>query len=440
MNNSKDISNNILVNINNYSDPVSNTLRLLFSVPRVYYDLALAWDEIFPGTLKILNKLVDSNLVEFQDKIIVNTLTGEYAWRSSKSTLRYKLSRKGIKLFSETTQDLRVLKDNFPHMSKHQQHNVYSILKILAESPASGASSSFCEQSLPMPGRSCRWWLSHLVDKGFVVILKNKIPDTREVIPAHWRVTKNLCKSVLYHSRKYNLDKKLTVEYRLKRTRFLQDITPSRINISGATDFDHDIEAQSIVAAILKSPRLAPSGVFNIEPRINLKVNSYKNPWKFSPKGDFDVFYQPDAELREVSTSTGKVVRSILEYERFQSRRDAWSHIEKFNGWLSLKSLPIEPAILRFVVDSESRLKSYVYLIEAFADYAIDNIDKMPLNDVTLAVTSTSRLKSAADPLEPSVWFRIKLPKPSSETIERAPVLHGKKSPYDDYFARNTRF
>ena len=430
---------NLFSNINKYNDPMSHTLRLLFSVPRVYEPLATSWDSKFPGTIKYLNILTEQNLVEFQDGIIVDTLSGKYASKSSKSTLRYRLTSRGVSLYNEVQQDLRVLKDTFPHINKHQQYNVFSILKILRESSHIGVSSSFCEQSIDMPSRSCRWWLTYLTKNKYAYTLDVKIPDTRELIPAHWRVTKKLCRTVIQHSKPYELDKKFTIEYRLKRTRFLSDIAPSRVGISGATDFDHDIEAQKILAAILKSKRVVPEGVFNVEPRISLQVNSFTKPWKFSEKGDFEVFYQPDAELREVVSSSGRVARSILEYERFQSRRDAWSHIEKFLGWLSLKSLPIEPATLRFVVDSESRLRSYVYLIEAFADYAIDNINRMPTNDVTLAVTSTARLTAATDPLEPSVWFRIKIPQDSSETNSRIPVLHGKNSPYDDYFARGVK-
>lgn len=430
---------NLLSNINKYNDPMSHTLRLLFSVPRVYEPLAAAWDSKFPGTIKNLNKLVSQDLVEFQSGVIVDTINGAYATKLSKSTLRYKLTARGVRLYNEVQQDLRVIRDTFPHVNKHQQYNVFSILKILRESSAIGVSAAFCESSVDMPSRSCRWWLSHLTQNKYVYILDTKIPDTRELIPPHWRVTKKLCKTVIQHSKPYNLDKKFTVEYRLKRTRFLTDITPSRIGISGATDFDHDIEAQKILSSILQSKKVAPEGIFNVEPRISLPVNSFTKPWKFSDKGEFEVFYQPDAELREMVGPSGRVARSVLEYERFQSRRDAWSHIEKFLGWLSLKSLPIEPAILRFVVDSESRLRSYVYLIEAFADYAIDNVAKMPLNDVTLAVTSTARLSSASDPLEPSVWFRIKIPQDSSETNIRIPVLHGKNSPYDDYFSRGIR-
>jgi hypothetical protein len=87
------------------------------------------------------------------------------------------------------------------------------------------------------------------------------------------------------------------------------------------------------------------------------------------------------------------------------------------------------------VVDSESRVRSYVSLIEAFADYGLDHPEEMPVNQVTLAVSSVERILAAADPLDPRAWFRIQLP--SGEVEQRHPVLHDPKhSPYNDYFGR----
>jgi len=157
-------------------------------------------------------------------------------------------------------------------------------------------------------------------------------------------------------------------------------------------------------------------------------------PWIFG--GSQSVFYQPDAEIREWD-SHGALRRSIVEYERFQSRRDAWSHIERFLGWLAETNTTGEPAILRFVLDSEPRIRSYVDLIEAFADYLIDFPERRPRGATLLAVSSVGRVLNAREPLDDRQWFRIELPRCGSDT-ESAPVLHGKQSPYDDYFARST--
>jgi hypothetical protein len=98
-------------------------------------------------------------------------------------------------------------------------------------------------------------------------------------------------------------------------------------------------------------------------------------------------------------------------------------------------ALGFEPAVLRFVVDSDARIRSYVPLIEAFTDYILDHPERLPTNPVTLAVTSAPRLLAAADPLDPRGWHRIRLPREGADTAGQ-PVLHRKATPYDDYFSR----
>ena len=92
--------------------------------------------------------------------------------------------------------------------------------------------------------------------------------------------------------------------------------------------------------------------------------------------------------------------------------------------------------MLRFVVDSTRRERTYVQLIEAFADYALDHPDRLPANRITLAVSSVPRISAAPDPLDDSAWFRVAVPK-GSTTVRPTPVLHPPHdSPYNDYFAR----
>ena len=99
-------------------------------------------------------------------------------------------------------------------------------------------------------------------------------------------------------------------------------------------------------------------------------------------------------------------------------------------------TLPFEPAVLRFVVDSDARVRSYVELIEAFADYCLDHPERLPHNPVLLAVASIDSVcnnPKLTDPLDDRAWYRITLP--GSQAPTRQPVLHdAQDSPYEEYF------
>jgi hypothetical protein len=187
----------------------------------------------------------------------------------------------------------------------------------------------------------------------------------------------------------------------------------------------------------MASPRFAPEGLFRLEPRLVLPINTRPKPWIFSPDGTDNVVYQPDAILTAQDGGVRTVNRRVvLEYERFQSRRDAWSHIERFLGYLHTRTLPYETANLCFVVDSDQRLRTYVQLIEAYADHALDHPGRLPANPVTLAVTTTAKLLTASDPLSMKEWNHIILPTQGSDT-ELRPVLHDPDhSPYGEYFGQ----
>ena len=82
--------------------------------------------------------------------------------------------------------------------------------------------------------------------------------------------------------------------------RFLGDIDPARVGISGATDFDHDVECQRILAALLRRRTCAADGIFAVEPRFSLPLDTSTRPWSFAAgAAGSSLSYQPDAELRE---------------------------------------------------------------------------------------------------------------------------------------------
>jgi hypothetical protein len=415
--------------------------RLLFHVPRAYEPLATAWDNRYPGTRSALTRLVELGFVTYQGPVVIDTRTGDTATRSSPSVTRYRTTAKGKRLITELKDDLRVLSDLYSRSDPLNHRGVARLLRALDldDSHARfGLSAGHAIELSELAPRTGRWWVNKLTADGYLRELLNRYPDTRAVVPAHWRVTRPLCRQLaeVIGAFPASTPASLIVEFRLKRSRFLDDIDPARLGISGATDYDHDVECQRIAAVMLASPRCAHEGLFVLEPRFNLTATRVPQGYRFAATGTERVFYQPDAEFREVDSDG--VRRSVLEYERYQSRRDAWAHIERFLGYLSLTAYPFERATLRFVVDSEARVRSYRQLIEAFCDYTLDHPELLVPNPVTLAVSSADRLLRAPDALDPRAWHRISLPR--SSDISASPVLHklptNTASPYDEYFAR----
>lgn len=413
-------------------------LRLLASVPRAYTPLVAAWDRRHPGVRRALSRLGDLGFAAYQPPVIVDTRTAAVAGAESRRVRRWRTTAKGSRLAGEAGEDLRVLEDRFPRLTPA---NVKGVAALIAAYDLDGSharhglSMAHATQLSGLAPRTARWWTRHLAAQGYLRELDARQADVRAVVPAHWRLTRALCKQLLGVIDAFDAaPDSLASELRLRRDRFLGDIDPTRVGISGATDYDHDVEAQRILAAMLSSSRCAAEGVFSVEPRLVLPADTDAQPWAFVEGGGDWIPYQPDAELRE-RDADGSVVRSVVEYERFQSRRDAWGHIERFLGHLATRSLPFEPAVLRFVVDSESRVRSYVELIEAFGDHALDSPELLPANPTSLAVSSVERVLAAADPLDARAWFRIQLP--TGGDSPGRPVLHpAGDSPYDEYFAR----
>ena len=413
-------------------------LRLLFAVPRVYGPLLRAWEVRFPGTRRAVEKLVKAGYVAYQPGVRVNTRDGLPVSREGKPVSRFRLTAKGRRILKDAQDDTIALHRVFPRLTPAQALKLVDLLTALdLEQPHArfGISVPHATDLAGMAERTGRWWIQHLLSGGFIVELPQKLADAREVVPEHWRVTKRLTRELraIIENGENPQQQLLSVEWKLGRSRFLDDIAIARVGVTGATDYDHDVECQKAVAMLLTSERCAHEGSFAVEPRIVLTADNSVSPWLFDEHGPELVFYQPDAEMRE-RTPAGGIRRSVIEFERFQSRRDAWSHIERFLGWLHLRAHPSETAVLRFIVDSEPRVRSYVDLIEAFADSTIDDPARIPSNPVTLAVSSLDRVLGADDPLADSVWFRVSLP--SGAETGGVPVLHGDASPYDDYFGR----
>lgn len=417
-----------------------SALRLLFHVPRAYLPLVEAWDVRHPGTRKALDKLVAMGFVSYQGPVIIDTRTAETAERATRAVRRFRTTAKGRRLVQALSEDIRVLEDTYPHTKSTNVKGVARLLDSfnLEDSHAKyGLSMGHATDISGLPERNGRWWVERFLETGVLRELPDRYADVREVVPAHWRVNRMLCRQLEDVLAAFeNAPDSLKVEFRLRRSRFLDDIDPARVGISGATDFDHDIECQRVLAALLRSQRCTADGIFTVEPRLNLPIRTEPTPWQFGTGTDGRLFYQPDAELRERDENGTR--RSVIEYDRYQTRRDAWNHIERFLGYLHTMTLPFENAVLRFVVDSDTRVRSYVSLIEAYADYAMEHPERMPANNVTLAVSSVPRVLAASDPLDPRAWFRIPLPrrKEGADT-DSSPVLHASaESPYDDYFAR----
>lgn len=419
-----------------------DAFRLLFKVPRAFQPLVDAWEERHPGTKKALAKLVAAGFVSYQGPVIVDTRTGKMADAPSRAVRRWRTTAKGKRRLDEFKTDTRVLEESYQKVHKAHIAQTIALLDAfdLDDSHARfGISAPHAVSLAGMEERLGRWWVKRWSEEGLIVSLDEKLPDTREVIPAHYRVTKVLCKQLQKVCISFN-KAEVSTELALSRSNFLDDIEPARLGLTGATDYDHDVDTQRVVAALLRSPKWAQGGVFTMEPKLRLPVEHIPNSRTrvFSPNASQVSFYQPDAELRGNDEVDGRQVvrRIIVEYERFQSRRDAWSHIEKLLGYLHARCLPFEHAVLLFVVNSDQRRRTYVELIEAFCDHLIENPQYNVANKVTLAVSSTERVVAAQDPLNLNTWNRIILPSAPQGTV-CTPVLHDDSStPYDLYFGR----
>ena len=428
------------------SDPwADSTIRLLFHTPRAYGPLIDGWALRYPYTRRALRQLVGSGFVKHQPSMIVNTVTGRHATQPGKPTERWRTTAKGTRLLRDWQQNPQTLHEQHP---KTKPGNTANIIRLLeAFEPANnnhrtGVSVAAAVAGSQLAEKTGRWWVQKFEERKHIRRIKTsdgqplRVADTRQVVPAHWRATRLLGLQLADLAR-HLPDVPATVipEFRLRRSRYLNDIAIGRINPAGASDYEHDIETQRILAAMLRSPKIVTDAIFRIEPRITIPAFNNGDTASFDDNGNWDVFYQPDAEFRE--RHRGKTRRAFLEYERYQARRDAWAHIEKLCGYMHTLAHPSEAAVLYFVVDTPARQRTYIKLIEAFTDHAMDRAGTMPANETTLCVSTSDQVQAAADPLAPGAWTRIMLPaRPADATT--VPLLHKPDdSPYNNYFGRD---
>lgn len=418
----------------------SDALRLLYSVPRAYQPLIESWNLRNPGTLKALERLHNLGFIDYQEAIIINMRTSTLASSPSKPLSRYKITQKGKRLTKEATTDIRVLTDQYFRLTNDNVEQVLALLisfDVEKNFASVGQSIPGASEGIDIPERTARWWVSKFKQDGYIKELEIKFPDTREVIPAHYRVTRLLSTQLINIAKAFpdRMPGDIINAYRLKRTRYLEDIDPYKIGINGATDYDHDINCQKILAKFIVSKNYLVTGDFITEPRISLPISRNSYPYVFSKYGDESIFYQPDAEIFEID-STNTPVKTILEYERFQSRRDGWDHIEKFLGWVALNCTSNEKVNLRFVVDSQTRARVYIELIEAYATWAQENQDKIPDNLIVISVSTLKSVFEAQNPLLLTNWSFVKFEKNDSSEIFKNAVVHANgKSPYMEYFS-----
>lgn len=419
-----------------------NAFHLLFNVPRAFSPLVDVWDTYNPGTKKALTKLVNGGWVYNQPSIIINKVTNKQAKGTTKKSTFYQLTPAGKRALEAESAGLNALRHEFPRMSLDNLEGVQRLLLrfILPGEESLKLPAKVLIRGSGLAGRTGRWWIKSLNDLGWISVA-GRFPEAEEVVPEHWRVSRKLCTHLKTLFKAYpETSQGLTSLFRLNRTSFLKDIPLSVITKSGGSlsDYQHDINTQKILSLMLRSKRALPNSVVNIEPKVFLPsvYNRKGGYYQFTPKGAGKIFYQPDAELREVGAGN-RIFRSMVEYERQQSRKDGWKHIERFIAYLHLNSTPWEGGILRFVMDSPRRANVYVELITAYADYCLTYPERVPNIPVVLAVSCIQWLEESSDALRDGKWLSVVLPADSSiDANKREAVLHmGKNSPYFDYFA-----
>jgi hypothetical protein len=413
-------------------------LTLLLSAPRVYQPLAEAWETRHPGTLRALQRLVDSECVSYQGPVIRNTRTEQTAARPSRTSRRYLITAEGRRNLGATDADPMVFAEV---LARPDLAHVSAIAAFLQQFDLKGPDTRYGLSCTHASLRSAtsdrlgRYWINVLTGAGLLRMLDEQIADVRQIIPAHWRETRELRANLSAVLDLYGSGRDIPASLAARRpirNRTLADIDP-RVGVAGACDYDHDVVAQQILAAILRSPRCITDDMFTVEGRHPVSVDRSPELVRFTAAGPSTLYCQPDATFEEACPRSGARRVSFLEYERLSGRTQAWSHIERALGYLATRTTADQSAILRFAVDSDRRAAAYTDLIEAFAAYGRANPHRLPGNQVTLAVATVPDINSAPDPLTPAVWRQVDLPAGTGTDV----VLHPTgATPYGDYCGR----
>lgn len=416
-------------------------IRLLFSAPRVFEPLAEAWDRRYGGTLSALARLTESGFAAHQGPVIVDTVAGELSLSSSRAVARYRATSKARRLSDEAESDIRVMSDLFTKANLSTLSALVGVLGRMSSSGprhARGWSVRRIAHESGMSERVARAWIARLVSKEILVETKDQYPDTVEVVPAHWRprsVLVSQMKEIVSEPR-FALLSHLSAELALSRRRELPPLVIDPSVYAGSTDYDHDVRSQAILARLITDVRKVPlAASVRIEPSFLLAARPSQGGFLVTREApSLNISYRPDAEFREYGH--GSPARAVLEYERMQTRRDAWGHIEKFAAMLQQESFPFEEGVLRFVVEGRRRVHSYRILARAYASYVSEFPDAAPTNTMRIEVADASEVLCAEDPFSPEVWFSVVLKGSGTEGI----MVHDRDdSPYDDFFTRKQR-
>lgn len=410
-------------------------LRLLFSAPRVFEPLALAWDKRHPGTLAALDRLESAGFAVRQGPVIVDTLEGRFSDSVSRPVARYRITALGRRTREDASSDIRVLSDLFPKASMSTLNGLLASLGALDSAARSGLSARGFALAAGMTERVGRAWLSRLEGGGLVARMSTLIPDTRIVVPSHWRPSRALVTQLkdAFEDPAFALLSHLKVEFGLARRRQLPEISVDPLAYSGTTDYDHDVRAQAVLGRLIAPvDRIPRSVLVRVEPSIPLLARPGSGSFEVSRNGaSMRLSYRPDAEFREHGLHAP--ARVALEYERMQTRRDAWQHIEKFAAMMHQEAFPFEIGILRFVVDGPRRAAAYRSLAAAFASYVDHFPEAAPVNLIRLTVAEADALLEADDPYAEDLWSTVEVRGAGADVM----LVHDSEdSPYHDFFAR----
>jgi hypothetical protein len=411
-------------------------IKLLYSFPRIYQPLIDSLEVVHPGLSKYLSKLKKLGFLDYQKGIIYNSRTDKKVDRKNKPQMRFRLTNKGKSFLLDIKNDSRILTDHYPKIKERNINNIINFLSILNlddNISNQGLSLSYISKKLNIPIKNVRYWTDIFSKKGYIKLLPNKISDVREIIPAHYRVNKKFTKHLKHIINNLDNGEIYKKELKLDRKKYLLNINPSRIGITGATDYDHDIEVQKVLSKFILSPNIINPMNISAEPKFKIKIDKLNGKIVCVDNSSKYLYYQPDALFNERIDEMKYY--SILEFERFQNRRDGWLHIEKFLAYIHQNIYIFEGSIIRFVVSSEKRLKSYVDLLEGFAHYISENQIQAPNNKIILSVTSFDRINNSINSLDSNNWFWIEINADKSDKKEI--IIHDENNtPYKSYFGK----